>query len=72
MPLYKQVILLCAANEKIFIDIPLKEIEAFKNGVVAHIESGYPEIVSEIMDKKVMTDELKEKIISAVKQYKNR
>ena len=72
MPLYKQVILLCAANEKIFIDIPLKEIEAFKNGVVEHIETGYPEIVSEIMDKKVMTDELKDRIISAVKSYKNR
>jgi len=72
MPLYKQVILLCAANEKIFIDIPLKEIAGFKQGVVEYIENGHPEIVSEIMDKKVMTDELKEKIISAVKAYKNR
>ncbi len=72
MPLYKQVILLCAANEKVFIDIPLKDIERFKNGVIEYIENTHAEIVEEIMNKKVMTDELKEKILSAVREYKNR
>jgi F-type H+-transporting ATPase subunit alpha len=72
MPLHKQVILLCAANAKVFIDIPLKEIEAFKNGVVEYIETTYPEIVKEIDEKQVMNDELQKKILSAVNEYKSR
>ena len=72
MPLHKQVILLCAANAKIFIDIPLKEIEAFKNGVIEYIETVHSDIVDEINEKKVMNDELQEKILAAVKEYKSR
>ena len=72
MPLHKQVILLCAANAKIFIDIPLKEIEGFKNGVIEYIETVHSDIVDEINEKKVMNDELQEKILAAVKEYKSR
>ena len=72
MPLHKQVILLCAANAKIFIDIPLKEIEGFKNGVIEYIETVHSDIVDEINEKKVMNDELQEKILAAVREYKSR
>ncbi len=72
MPLYKQVILLCAANEKLFIDIPAKEIIPFRDSMVEYFETAHKEIVDEIMDKKVMTDELQEKIIAAAKEYKSR
>ena len=72
MPLYKQVILLCAANAKLLLDLPLKEIEAFKNGVVEYFEASHPEIISEIMEKQVLTDELKESILTVIREYKSR
>ena len=72
MPLYKQVILLCAANEKLFMDIPAKEILPFREGLVEYFETAHKDIIDEIMDKKVMTDELQEKIIAAAKEYKSR
>ena len=72
MPLHKQVILLCAASNKLMVDVPAKEMEAFKNGVVEYIASTYPDIISEIDTEKKMTDELKERILAAVKEYKSR
>ena len=49
-----------------------KDMEAFKNGVVEYIESTYPNIVTEIDTEKKVSDELKEKILAAVKEYKSR
>ena len=72
MPLHKQVILLCAASNKLMVDVPAKEMEAFKTGVVEYIASTYPDIISEIDTEKKMTDELKERILAAVKEYKSR
>lgn len=72
MSLHKQVILLCAASNKLMVDVPAKEMEGFKRGVVEYIESTYPAVVNEIDNEKKMTDELKEKILAAVKEYKSR
>ncbi len=72
MPLHKQVILLCAANAKLFIDVPLKEIGKFREEMIEYFETAHPEIVKEITEKKVMNDELQEKILTAAKEYKSR
>lgn len=72
MPLYKQVILLCAANEKLFMDIPAKDILSFRDSMVEHFEVAHKDIIDEIMDKKVMTDDLHDRIVAAAKEYKSR
>ena len=72
MPLHKQVILLCAASNRLMVGVDGKDMEAFKNGVVEYIESTYPKIVTEIDTEKKVSDELKEKILAAVKEYKSR
>lgn len=72
MPLHKQVILLCAASNRQMVGVDGKDMEAFKNGVVEYIESTYPDIVTEINVEKKVSDELKEKILAAVKEYKSR
>ena len=71
MPLHKQVILLCAASNRLMVGVDGKDMEAFKN-VVEYIESTYPNIVTEIDTEKKVSDELKEKILAAVKEYKSR
>ena len=70
MPLHKQVILLCAASNQLMVGV--KDMEAFKTGVVDYIASTYPDIIKEIDTEKKMTDELKERILAAVKEYKSR
>ena len=72
MPLHKQVILLCAASNRLMVGVDGKDMEAFKNGVVEYIESTYPNIVTEIDTEKKVSDELKEKMLAAVKEYKSR
>lgn len=72
MPLYKQVVLLCAASNKLMLDVPVKEIGKFKDGLITYIESNYPDIVKEIQEKKVLSPELKEQILNATKEYKSR
>jgi F-type H+-transporting ATPase subunit alpha len=72
MPLYKQVILLCAATNRMLVDIPHDKMEAFKDEFTAFIETNYPAIISEIENYKQMTDELKASILNAVREFKNR
>lgn len=70
LPLHEQVILLCAANHKLLIDVPIKEIKIFRNDLIDFIRAKYPDIIEEIDAKKVLTDQLIEKIINAVKEFK--
>ena len=72
MPLHKQVILLCAASNRLMVGVDGKDMEAFKNGLVEYIASTYPDIITEIDTEKKMTDELKDRILAAVKEYKSR
>ena len=72
MPLHKQVILLCAASNHLLTDIPLDKMEAFKQEIISFIEESYPDIITEIENKKQMTEELKNSIIDAVKAFKRR
>lgn len=72
MPLYKQVILLCAANERILTDVPADKMISFRDGLVEYFETAHKDIVDEITDKKVMTDDLRSRIVAAAKEYKDR
>ena len=70
MSLHKQVILLCAASHRLLLDIPVKEIGAFKDALVEFVESYHPALVQQIDNLRVMTDELEQNILEAVKEYK--
>ena len=72
MSVAKQVILLCAANEKLLVDVGADKMEAFKDDLMTFMETEHPEIVSEITDTGKISDELKEQVLSAVKQFKSR
>ena len=72
MSVAKQVILLCAANEKLLVDVGADKMEAFKDDLMNFMETEHPEIVSEITDTGKLSDELKEQVLSAVKQFKSR
>lgn len=62
LPHYEQVILLYAAQHGFFKDIPLKEIREYRTELMNYIRSYGQDIIEEIETKKVLTDELAERI----------
>lgn len=72
LSLHQQVITLCAATHKMFVDVELNKIKEFQMGLLEYIDNAYPEIGSEIESKKELNDALIEKIVNAANEYKNR
>lgn len=70
IPLHEQVILLCVSNNKLMIDIPVKEIKTFRKDLIEYFENRYPNIIEEINNKKVLTDELVRQIIDVTLEFK--
>lgn len=62
MPHYKQVILLYAAQHELFRDVPIENLKEYTNDLMAYIESYGQDIITELEDAKVLTDELGERI----------
>lgn len=70
LPMYEQVILLCAANHRLMTDVPVSEVKRFREDIMDFFRANYPDIIDELNDKKVMSDELEQRIVSAAKEFK--
>lgn len=70
LPLHEQVMLLCVANNKLLLDVPVKEIKTFRSDLMDFFRSKYSNIIEEIDTKKVLTDELIGQIVTAAKEFK--
>jgi F-type H+-transporting ATPase subunit alpha len=70
LPLHEQVILLCTANNRLFNNVPIKQVKTFRSDLMDYIRTKYPEIIEDIDTNKVLTDELIEKIVKVVKEFK--
>jgi F-type H+-transporting ATPase subunit alpha len=71
LSLHEQVITLCAATNKLLLDVPVKEIKKFQKDMLAYVDQKYPQIGTEIEQMHVLNDTLITKIIEAVKEYKS-
>ena len=72
MQLHREISTLCACNNKSFMDVDLKNIKAYQAEMIEFIENTDPELIKEIDEKQVYTDEIKEKILSDIKAFKSR
>lgn len=72
MSLARQVITLCAANHDVFLTIPVKEVKQFQEQLLQYFEREHKDIVEEINEKKVLTDELTNAIVEAANDFKSR
>ena len=70
MSLHEQVIVLCAATNKLFLDIPVKKLKGFVKELLEYFENRHQDIIDEIENSKVLTDELSEKIKQATIEFK--
>ena len=68
--MHEEVIILCCAQHKLLLDVPVKEIRKFTLDMLSYFEANHSDIIAEINNKKVMTDELDAKIVAAAKEFK--
>ena len=71
MSQHEQVITLCSATNKLFLDIPVSGLKDFQAKLLAYMDEKHPEIGNEIEQMKSLSDDLVQRIISAVKEYKS-
>ena len=71
MSLHEQVITLCSATNKLFLDIPVPKLKEFQGNMLTYMDEKHPEIGNEIEQMKMLSDDLIKRIVSAVKEYKS-
>lgn len=69
LPHYEQVILLYASQKRLFEHIKPKEMKGYANELMNYIRSYGQDIIEEIEEKKVLTDDLKERIERIIEAF---
>ncbi|MBM3738848.1 MAG: F0F1 ATP synthase subunit alpha [Acidobacteria bacterium] len=72
VPVEKQVLAIFAGVNGFCDDLPLPQVRPFEAGLQRFIENAHPGILAEIREKKAISDDLKGKMLSAIKDFKGR
>ncbi|MBQ8822574.1 MAG: F0F1 ATP synthase subunit alpha [Lachnospiraceae bacterium] len=70
MPVEYQVLIIYAVTKKYLLDIPVEDITRFEKEFFEFIDTKYAEIPRSIKEEKVMSDEVEEKLILAIGEFK--
>lgn len=70
MSQHAQVITLCAATGKLFLNVPVAQLKEFQGKLLAWMDEKYPQIGAEIDQTGKLNEALIEKILAAVREYK--
>ena len=68
----EQVITLVAATNKLFLNVDIKKVKQTKMDMLAYFKDAEPDVIKEIEEGKVLTDDLKEHILEAGKEFMKR
>ncbi len=66
----KQVVMVLAGTSGALDDIPLSRLKDFEERLLAKLDASYAEVLAEIRDKKVLSDDAKTKILNLIKELK--
>ena len=69
-PLWRQVCVLAVASERLFDDIPLKNLRDFVNDLMAHLEQSQAALIKKIQETGQLSDEDKATLIAEAEAYK--
>ena len=72
MSLADQVITLVTANNRLLLDVETKQTKDFQLRLLDFFHAEHKDIVDELNNNKVLNEELNEKIVAAVKEFKSR
>jgi F-type H+-transporting ATPase subunit alpha len=70
MPVEYQIIIIYAATKKYLLDVAVEDILRFEEELFDFIKTKYPEIPESIKSEQVIKDEIEEKLIKAIKEFK--
>ncbi|WP_456397182.1 F0F1 ATP synthase subunit alpha [Desulfurobacterium sp.] len=70
IPVEKQIVAFFAAINGYIDDIPVESVTKFERELYAFMDAEYPEILSEILEKKKIDDELEKKLHEAIRKFK--
>jgi F-type H+-transporting ATPase subunit alpha len=70
MPLDEQVTGIYAVTNGWADDVPVAKISGFEAGLLQFMRTVHPEISQAIMDEKILTDEIRELLEAAIREYK--
>lgn len=65
----EQVVTLLAATSKLFMKVPTEQVKETQNRLLQYMNESQSMLMREIADQKVLTDDLKERILQAVSQF---
>ena len=68
----EQVITLVAATNKLFLNVDIKKVKQTQMDMLAYFKDEEPDVIKEIEEGKVLTDDLKEHILEAGKEFMKR
>ena len=72
LPVEKQILTIFAGTNGYVDDLPVKLCRPFEAELYRFAENGYPQILTEIREKKAISDQLKEQLNSMLKEFKAR
>ncbi len=72
LKLHEEVILLCAAKNRMFLDVPVKEMKNFRQELLSYFESTEPDLIREIEENRELTEEVENKIKDTIVKFKSR
>lgn len=68
----EQVITLVVATNKLFLNVDIKKVKQTQMDMLAYFKDAEPDVIKEIEEGKVLTDDLKEHILEAGKEFMKR
>jgi len=66
----RQIVTIYAGTNGFLDDLPVEALGKFERGLAAHVTSKHLDIYTEIREKKVISDELKERLNKAIEDFK--
>ncbi len=72
LPVEKQILIIFAGTNGFVDDLPVELCRPFEAELYRFVENGYPQILTEIREKKVISDDLKAQMSAMLKEFKTR
>ncbi len=70
LPVEKQILIIYAGNNGYLDDIAVEHVQKFESELYKFVEAKYPDLLPEIKEKKKIDDALKEKMDTAIQEFK--
>jgi F-type H+/Na+-transporting ATPase subunit alpha len=70
LPTEKQVVIIFAGTNGYLDDLKVEDIHGFEEGLYKYLDSGQSQLLKDIIEKKTLDDDLKNRIKAALKEYR--